>query len=72
VGIGTVLYAVSIGPLTHLLLSRLAIRAGTRPARALEEPARALEEPARAPAEPLDSRIHCSVTALGGPAGGAV
>jgi hypothetical protein len=65
VGIGTVLYAVSIGPLTHLLLPRLAIRAGTRPARALEEPA-------RAPAEPLDSRIHCSVTALGGPAGGAV
>ena len=65
VGIGTVLYAVSIGPLAHLLLPRLAIRAGTHPARALEEPT-------RAPAEPLDSRIHCSVTALGGPAGGAV
>jgi uncharacterized membrane protein YczE len=28
VGIGTVLYAVSIGPLVHLLLPRLSIRAG--------------------------------------------
>jgi uncharacterized membrane protein YczE len=32
VGIGTVLYAVSIGPIVHLLLPRLTIRPGERPA----------------------------------------
>jgi hypothetical protein len=31
VGIGTVLYAISIGPLVHLLLPRLTIRPGTPP-----------------------------------------
>jgi uncharacterized membrane protein YczE len=38
VGIGTVLYAVSIGPLAHLLLPRLTIRSGSRPVPALAEP----------------------------------
>jgi uncharacterized membrane protein YczE len=40
-GIGTVLYAVSIGPLVHLLLPRLTVRPGSRPARAPVDPASA-------------------------------
>jgi uncharacterized membrane protein YczE len=46
VGIGTVLYAVGIGPLVHLLLPRLTIRA------ALPSPA---GEPARRPGQPEGS-----------------
>src|SRR5215475_14187570 len=42
VGIGTVLYAVSIGPIVHLLLPRLTIRPETRPARGREQPAAAV------------------------------
>ena len=39
VGIGTVLYAVSIGPIVHLLLPRLTVWTSTQPARQRETPA---------------------------------
>jgi uncharacterized membrane protein YczE len=39
VGIGTVLYAISIGPLVHLLLPRLTVRPASRLAGTLAEPA---------------------------------
>ena len=46
VGIGTLLYAVSIGPIVHLLLPRLTVWTSTRPARRRETPARVTDRAA--------------------------
>ena len=56
VGVGTVLYAVAIGPIVHVLLPRLMV---TRPALAVAEPlTEPVTEPVTGPlAEPLED--HC-------------